>query len=58
MSTEDQARTLMNRHQHQVKNRQDTILARSAEEVGADPTHIVHAEEVSADTTPAVRDRK
>jgi hypothetical protein len=36
MSTENQARALMNRHQHLVKNRQQTLLARASEEVGLD----------------------
>ena len=36
MSTENQARALMNRHQHIVKNRQQSLLVRSAEAVGLD----------------------
>ena len=38
MSAENQARALMNRHQHQVKNRQQSLLRRSAAEVGLDTT--------------------
>ncbi len=34
MSTQDQARALMMRQSHLVKNRQQAMLARSAEEVG------------------------
>jgi len=34
MSTEQQARSLMNRHQRQAKNRQQTMLGRSAAEIG------------------------
>ncbi len=34
MSTENQARTLMNRHQHLVKNRQQVMLSRTAAELG------------------------
>jgi hypothetical protein len=34
MSTQDQARALMMRHHHLVKNRQQSLLARSAAEVG------------------------
>ncbi|HLO49381.1 MAG TPA: hypothetical protein VK211_13280 [Kamptonema sp.] len=41
MSTQDQARALMNRHQHLVKNRQQTLLSRSAEEVGLDKTQMI-----------------
>ncbi|MDF0555759.1 hypothetical protein [Kamptonema sp. UHCC 0994] len=40
MSTENQARALMNRHQHQVKNRQQSLLSRTAEEVGLDTTRM------------------
>ena len=36
MSTEDEARALMNRHQHTVKNHQQNLLVRSAEEEGLD----------------------
>ncbi|MGE5657190.1 MAG: hypothetical protein ACM37W_11315 [Actinomycetota bacterium] len=38
MSAENQARALMSRHQHQVKNRQQSLLSRSAAEVGLDTT--------------------
>jgi len=36
MSTEEQARALMMRHSHLVKNRQQSMLSRSAAEVGID----------------------
>jgi hypothetical protein len=36
MSTQEQARSLMMRHQHVVKNRQDSMLSRTAAEVGLD----------------------
>jgi len=36
MSTQEQARALMMRHSHFVKNRQQSMLSRSAEEVGLD----------------------
>jgi hypothetical protein len=36
MSTQDQARSLMMRHSHLVKNRQQSMLSRSAAEVGVD----------------------
>lgn len=38
MSTENQARALMNRHHHLVKNRQQSLLNRTASEVGMDVT--------------------
>ena len=34
MSTQEQARNLMMRHQHVVKNRQESMLSRVAAEVG------------------------
>lgn len=36
MSTQEQARNLMMRHQHLVKNRQQSLLNRAAAEVGLD----------------------
>lgn len=36
MSTQQQARNLMMRHQHLVKNRQESMLSRAAAEVGLD----------------------
>ena len=37
MSTQEQARALMMRHHHAVKNRQQSMLSRSAAEVGLEP---------------------
>lgn len=34
MSTQDQARALANRHQHTVKNREQSALSRMAAEIG------------------------
>lgn len=34
MSTQDQARALMVRHQHMVKNREQCLLSRAAAEIG------------------------
>lgn len=36
MDTENQARALMNRHHHIVKNRQQSLLNRTSAEVGHD----------------------
>ncbi|HAA28171.1 MAG TPA: hypothetical protein DCE56_11460 [Cyanobacteria bacterium UBA8553] len=36
MSTQEQARALMMRHYHHVKNRQQSMLGRAAAEVGLD----------------------
>lgn len=37
MSAQDRARALMMRHHHLVKNRQQSMLLRSASEMGLDP---------------------
>ena len=42
MSTQDQARALMMRHHHMVKNRQQSMLSRMAAEVGMDAEAIQH----------------
>ncbi|MEO6863057.1 MAG: hypothetical protein ABI180_16215 [Microcoleus sp.] len=39
MSTENQARSLMMRHHQMVKNRQQSMLNRTATEVGMEDTH-------------------
>ncbi len=36
MSTQEQARALMMRHHHYIKNRQQSMLGRTAAEVGLD----------------------
>lgn len=43
MSAQEQARSLMNRHQHAVKNRQQSMLSRSAAEIGV-PTETPKAD--------------
>ena len=42
MSTEQQARALMMRHHHAVKNRQQSMLGRSASEIGIDNERYLH----------------
>lgn len=37
MSTQDQARALMMRHHHMIKNRQQSMLSRVSAEVGLSP---------------------
>ncbi|MBD2484817.1 hypothetical protein [Planktothrix sp. FACHB-1365] len=37
MGTQDQARALMMRHHHTIKNRQQSLLNRVADEVGTEP---------------------
>lgn len=39
MNTQEQARIRMMVHQHQVKNRQQSMLSRVAAEVGIDEVH-------------------
>jgi hypothetical protein len=38
MSAQEQARVLMMRHHHMIKNRQQSLLTRAAAEVGLDAT--------------------
>ncbi len=40
MSTQEQARALMMRHHHTIKNRRQSMLGRSAEEVGIEIDNI------------------
>lgn len=40
MSTQEQARALMMRHHHLVKNRQQSMLNRAAAEVGLDESKL------------------
>ena len=40
MSTQEQARALMMRHHHAVKNRQQSMLNRAANEVGLDVDNV------------------
>lgn len=39
MSTNDQARALLSRHHHMIKNRQQSMLNRAAAEIGIEDTH-------------------
>jgi hypothetical protein len=40
MNTEDQARALMMRHHHLIKNRQQSLLGRAAAEAGMSPEDV------------------
>lgn len=42
MSTQDQARALMMRHHHLIKNRQQSMLGRAAAEVGLPAEAVEH----------------
>ncbi|HEY9909944.1 MAG TPA: hypothetical protein V6D18_20315 [Thermosynechococcaceae cyanobacterium] len=50
MSTQDQVRALMVRHQHVVKNRSQSMLSRAAVEVGMPAEIAAH----QATSTPAL----
>jgi hypothetical protein len=39
MTTQDQARALMSRHHHTIKNRQQSMLGRVAAEIGVEDTN-------------------
>jgi hypothetical protein len=39
MSTQEQARALMMRHHHLIKNREQSMLNRAASEIGIDDVH-------------------
>ena len=41
MSTQDQARAIVNRHQHIVKNREQSALSRMAAEIGVSSETVV-----------------
>lgn len=56
MSTQDQARALMMRHHHLVKNRQQTMLNRAASEVGLDGTdYWNHIQDIQGKLNPSFR---
>ena len=54
LSTNDRARVLMTRHHHFVKNRQQSMLNRSAAEVGIDQVGDYHSH-IQGKPSPSVR---
>lgn len=48
MSTQDQARALANRHQHNVRNREQSALSRMAAEIGVSSETAVQKQPHSA----------
>lgn len=53
MSVQDQARALMVRHHHMIKNRQQTMLSRTAAELGI-PSEVANlANHTKGETYPA-----
>ena len=60
MSTQEQARALMMRHHHLIKNRQESMLSRVAAEVGldgADACNHIHYIQGKLDTGSNTYDR-
>ncbi len=55
MSTQEQARALMMRHHHVIKNRQQSMLSRAAAEVGLDDAD--NSNRIQGQPNPSFRDR-
>ncbi|PIG93013.1 hypothetical protein [Gloeocapsopsis sp. IPPAS B-1203] len=56
MSTQDQARALMMRHHHLIRNRQQAMLNRAAEEMGLDGTEYLHyIQDIQGKVNPSFR---
>lgn len=56
MSTQDQARALMMRHHHAIKNRQQSMLTRAAAEVGLSSESPVFWNHIQGKPHPSFRD--
>ncbi len=55
MSTQEQARALMMRHHHLIKNRQQSMLGRAAAEVGMDIDVTEHWTHIQGKPHPSFR---
>ncbi|MBD1923593.1 hypothetical protein H6F77_21320 [Microcoleus sp. FACHB-831] len=55
MSTQDQARSLMMRHHHIIKNRQQSMLNRTAAEVGMDVETTGYWNHIQGEPHPSFR---
>jgi hypothetical protein len=55
MSTEEQARALMMRHHHSIKNRQQSMLGRVAAEVGMPPEASEYWNHIQGQPHPSFR---
>jgi hypothetical protein len=55
MSTEQQARALMMRHHHIIKNRQQSMLSRAAVEVGMSPEASEYWNHIQGQPHPSFR---
>ncbi len=55
MSTQEQARALMMRHHHLIKNRQQAMLGRAAAEVGLDIDNVDRWNRIQGKLEPSFR---
>ena len=55
MSTQEQARALMMRHHHLIKNRQQSMLGRTAAEVGLEMDHVDYWNHIQGKPHPSFR---
>ncbi len=55
MSTQEQARALMMRHHHMIKNRQQAMLGRAAAEVGLDIDNVERWNRTQGKLEPSFR---
>ncbi len=55
MSTQEQARALMMRHHHLIKNRQQSMLGRTAAEVGLPPEAAEYWNHIQGKPHPSFR---
>lgn len=55
MSTQEQARALMMRHHHMIKNREQSMLNRAAAEVGIDVNNVDYWNHIQGKPHPSFR---
>lgn len=55
MSTQEQARALMMRHHHLIKNREQSMLNRTAAEVGLDVDNVEYWNHIQGKPHPSFR---
>lgn len=55
MSTQEQARALMMRHHHMIKNRQQSMLGRAAVEVGLEVDSVEYWNHIQGKVHPSFR---
>lgn len=57
MNTQDQARALMSRHQHMIRNREQCMLSRAASDVGMPAESALHNGEGKSHPSRPMYDR-